>query len=91
MEDEPGKASMHADRPSFCSEFPSRGVEEIEDIRPRSMERLHFGGAENKSVLFHGEGLDWKDQTTARSVWPDDLSRAGQHPSEQVPRSVGAV
>ena len=91
MEDEPGKASMHADRPSFCSELPSRGVEEIEDIRPRSMERLHFGGAENKSVLFHGEGLDWKDQATARSLLADDLSRARQHTSEQVPRSVRAV
>ena len=91
MEDEPGKASMHADRPSFCSELPSRGVEEIEDIRPRSMERLHFGGAENKSVLFHGEGLDRKDQATARSLLADDLSRTRQHPNEQVPRPVGAV
>ena len=91
MEDEPGKASMHANRPSFCSELPRGGFEQIDDIRPRSMERLHFGGAENGPVFLHGEGLDREDQTTARSVRPDDLSRAGQHPSEQVPRSVGAV
>ena len=91
MEDEPGKASMHANRPSFCSELPRGGFEQIDDIRPRSMERLHFGGAKHGSVFFHGEGLDWKDQATARSLLADDLSRARQHPSEQVPRSMGAV
>ena len=91
MEDEPGKASVHASRPPFCSELPWGGFEQIDDIRPRSMERLHFGRARHGSVFLHGEGLDREDQTTARSVWPDDLSRAGQHPSEQVPRPVGAV
>ena len=91
MEDEPGKASMHADRPSLCSEFPWGGFEQVDDFSPRPMERLHFGGVENRSVPFHGEGLHWKDQATARSVLADDLSRARQHPSKQVPRPVGAV
>ena len=62
MEDEPGKASMHANRPSFCSELPRGGFEQIDDIRPRSMERFHFGGAETGPVFLHGEGLDWEDQ-----------------------------
>ena len=91
MEDEPGKASMHANRPSFCSELPWGGFEQIDDLGPRSMERLHFGGFENRSVLFHGEGLHWKDQATTCSLPADDLCRARQHPSEQVPRSVRAV
>ena len=91
MEDEPGKASMHANRPSFCSELPRGGFEQIDDIRPRSMERLHFGGAENGPVFLHGEGLHWKNEATACSMLADDLSRTRQHPSEQVPRPVGAV
>ena len=88
MEDEPGKASMHANRPAFCSELPGRSFEQIDDIRPRSMERFNHRRGRHGPVRLRGKGLHWKDQAASRSLLADDLSRTRQHPSEQVPWSV---
>ena len=91
MEDEPRKAPMNAHRPPFRSQAPRRGIEQGDHVFPCTEERFHLGGVMHQAIVCCGDRRDREDETASCPFQARHFRGAGQHPGQQIPRSVGAV
>ena len=91
MEDEPRKAPMNAHRPPFRSQVPRRSIEQGDHVLPCAVKRLHLAGFMHQTIVGRGDWRNGEDEAASCPFSARHFRSAGQHPSQQFPRSVGAM